>query len=372
MDNQASRLIKNFLTQNNCDLMLIDPNNHCVNAAEQDLQMFKAHFISALTSTDSKFPLQLWDRLTQQVETTLNMLRPSHLNPTMSVYKALHGPYDWNRFPLAPLGCKAVIYKAPETQGSWASHGTDAWHIGPSLDHYPCNHYFILKTRAYQISGLAELFPQHCQVPFLLWNKHLQEVIDELATTPGEMPPSKRARVMTLVKQKLTPPSPPKDKRVLTNPNNEWIVPQGDLQCTPYIPPVIKRAEQRVSDIETQRMVPTVPTPTAIQCITNAPSIMAAPNPTTKRQLKLTKCTHVRRMQNNIPGSVPLITNIAQISGDLHPIPTRMTATCWSPRTHTPSAQLALTCIPHVRFRPVSSGLRSRPIISQEAINFLT
>jgi hypothetical protein len=103
------------------------------------------------------------------------------------------------------------------------------------------------------------------------------------------------------------------------------------------------------------------------------PPIMAAPNPTTKRQLKLTKCTHAKSTQNNLPGSVPLITNIAQRSVDLHPIPTRATATRWSPRTHTPSAQFAPTSIPRVRFSPVpTGGLRSRPIISQEAINFLT
>jgi hypothetical protein len=67
MDNQASWVIKNFLTQKNCDLMLVEPNNHCVNATKQAIQTFKAHFISALATTDSKFPLQLWDRLTQQV-----------------------------------------------------------------------------------------------------------------------------------------------------------------------------------------------------------------------------------------------------------------------------------------------------------------
>jgi hypothetical protein len=39
--------------------------------------MFKAHFISALATTNSDFPLQLWDRLTPQVKNTLNMLRPS-------------------------------------------------------------------------------------------------------------------------------------------------------------------------------------------------------------------------------------------------------------------------------------------------------
>ncbi len=98
---------------------------------------------------------------------------------------------------------------------------------------------------------------------------------------------------MALVEQKLKAPSPPIDKRVHINPNHEWIVPPGDLQCNPYIPPVIKWAEQRVDDIE--RQAPTVPKPTAIQRITIAPPIMAAPNPTTKRQLKLTKHTHARR-----------------------------------------------------------------------------
>ncbi len=173
------------------------------------------------------------------------MLRPSRLDPTMSAYKALHGPYDWNRFPLAPPGCKSIIYKSSETGGLWVSRRTDAWYVGPSLDHYRCNHYFVPETRAYQISGSAELFPQHCQVPFLLWNKHLQEEIDELITTLGEMPPSKRAHVMALVEQKVKAPSPPIDKQVLTNPNHEWIVPLGDLQCNPYIPPVIVWAEQR-------------------------------------------------------------------------------------------------------------------------------
>jgi hypothetical protein len=63
----------------------------------------------------------------------------------MSAYEALHSPYDWNQFPLAPLGCKAVIYEAPKSRGSWASNRTNAWYVGPSLDHYQCNHFFVLE-----------------------------------------------------------------------------------------------------------------------------------------------------------------------------------------------------------------------------------
>ncbi len=160
--------------------MLVEPHNHRVNAAQRAIQTFKAHFISALATTNSDYPLQLWDRLTPQVVSTLNMLQPSRIDPTISAYEAVRGPYDWNRFPLAPPGCKAVIYKAPEARGSWASHGTDAWCVGPSMDHYRCNHFFVPETRAYCISGSAELFPQHCQVPFLMWNENFQEVMDEL------------------------------------------------------------------------------------------------------------------------------------------------------------------------------------------------
>jgi hypothetical protein len=74
--------------------MLVKPHNHRVNAAERAIQMFKVHFISALATTDSMFPLQLWDCLTPQVECTLNMLRPSCIDLSKSAYEALHGPYD--------------------------------------------------------------------------------------------------------------------------------------------------------------------------------------------------------------------------------------------------------------------------------------
>ena len=148
MDNQWTKQIKKNLTANDCDLMLVEPHNHQVNAAKCTIQMFKDHFISALATTDSEFPLQLWDRLTPQVENTLNLMRASRINPNMSAYEAIHGPYDWNRFPLAPLGCKAIIYKSPKARGLWGTWGTDAWYLGPSVDHYRCNHYFVSETRA--------------------------------------------------------------------------------------------------------------------------------------------------------------------------------------------------------------------------------
>jgi hypothetical protein len=117
-----------------CNLLLVKPHNRCINAAKRTIQMFKDHFISALATTDSKFPLQLWDKLTSQVENTLNLMQASHIDPIVSTYEAIWDPYGWNCFSLTPPGCKAVIYQSPDTQGLWGSHGTNAWYLSPSVD----------------------------------------------------------------------------------------------------------------------------------------------------------------------------------------------------------------------------------------------
>ncbi len=111
MDNQATKYIKKFLIKEECKLQLVEPHNHRVNTAKQAIQTFKDTFIAALVTTDCNFPLQLWDKLMTQVINTLNMMHASCINPTISAYEILQGPYDWNRYPLAPLGCKAVVYE---------------------------------------------------------------------------------------------------------------------------------------------------------------------------------------------------------------------------------------------------------------------
>jgi hypothetical protein len=117
MDNQATKHIKKILTKNNCKLKLGELHNHLVNAAECVIQTFKDAFIAALATTDSNFSLQLWDRLTLQIQNTLNLLRASRIDPSKPVYEILNGPYNWNKYPLAPLGCKAIVYK--DGQHTW-------------------------------------------------------------------------------------------------------------------------------------------------------------------------------------------------------------------------------------------------------------
>jgi hypothetical protein len=137
MDNQATKYIKQFLTKKKeCNLQVVESHNHRINAAEHAIQMFKDAFIAALATADFEFLLQFWDKLAPQVQDTLNLLRTSQINPNILAYEALNGPYNWDYYPLAPPGCKAVIYKALAICGSWALRGTDAWYLGPAADHY--------------------------------------------------------------------------------------------------------------------------------------------------------------------------------------------------------------------------------------------
>jgi hypothetical protein len=180
IDNQATRHIKKNLTENNCKLQIVEPHNHRVNTTKQAIRTFKGAFIAALATTNSDFPLQLWDQLTPQVEDTLNMLRASRVDPSKSAYKTLNKPYNWNRYPLAPLGCKAIVYEDGNTRGSWASCGIDAFYLGPAKDHCRCDNYYIPNTCAYHVSGSMELFPQHCQLPSMTPHQYFCALTDEL------------------------------------------------------------------------------------------------------------------------------------------------------------------------------------------------
>ncbi len=101
-----------------------------------------------------------------------------------------------------------------------------------------------------------------------------------------------------------------------------------------------------------------VTTPSSLRRITNAPPIMATPNPTNKHVLKTKRRSHVQLTRNNILGSIPAITREASCRPNpLNPPPNGPRR---SPR------------IPKVRFGAIPGGIRSRNLISQEAINFLT
>ena len=106
LDNEVSEAMKAIIRDEyHMDMELVPLGCHCRNAAEVAIRKFKAHLLSVLAGTAEDFLPSLWDRPLTQTEITLNILRQFNATPNISAYAHLCGPSDYNKMPLAPMGC---------------------------------------------------------------------------------------------------------------------------------------------------------------------------------------------------------------------------------------------------------------------------
>jgi hypothetical protein len=166
LDNEASKLLKTYLHQQDIIFQLVPPYSHRRNSAERAIRSFKDQLIAGLCSTDKYFPMHLWDISLPQAVITLNMLRTSRINPKLSVATHIYGQYDFNRAPMAPPGTIIIAHETPSRRRTWAPNGQDGWYIGPALEHYRCYTMYITKTRGDRIVETVEFFPEKFTLPF--------------------------------------------------------------------------------------------------------------------------------------------------------------------------------------------------------------
>ena len=83
LDNECSKVLKEYMEEENETFQLVPPHLHRRNAAERAIQTFKNHFISGMVSTHKDFPLHLWCRILPHAIVTLNLLLTSRINPTL-------------------------------------------------------------------------------------------------------------------------------------------------------------------------------------------------------------------------------------------------------------------------------------------------
>ena len=165
LDNEASRALVAFMEDEGVDFQLTPAGSHRRNACERAIRTFKNHMIACVCGTDPNFPLNLWDRLLPQVLLTLNLLRPSRLNPSLSAYHQVFGAFDFNRTPLAPPGTKVLVHEKPANRGTWAPHAVEAWYTGPAMHHYRCYRVWVWGTRAERIADTLAWFPTRHIMP---------------------------------------------------------------------------------------------------------------------------------------------------------------------------------------------------------------
>ena len=152
LDNEAPDEMRAFERSNNVDVQLTPPHVHRRSAAERAIRIFKNHFVEGLCSTDEQFPMYLWDKLLEQAQITLNLLRPCRENENISAYHALEGGFDFNRTPLEIPGAKIIAHSKPSNRKSLETHGQRGFYVGPAMHHYRCWRVYITKTRSLRVT----------------------------------------------------------------------------------------------------------------------------------------------------------------------------------------------------------------------------
>ena len=165
LDNEINQLLKQKLKKREVKFQLVPPHKHRRLAAERAIRTFKNHFISCMASTDPAFPLEKCHLLLHHAELTLNLLRGSRLNPRISAWECVRGPYDFNAHPIAPPGTLVCVHEMPEARASWAPHCVKGFYIGPAFDHYRCYRVWVLETDKPRISDTLEWFPHQVTMP---------------------------------------------------------------------------------------------------------------------------------------------------------------------------------------------------------------
>ena len=222
MDNEASNELKKAMAKHKIQYQLVPPDMHRRNAAERAIRVWKNHFVTGLCLVDPNFPKQEWDRLVEHAYITINLLRNARANPKLSAYSYLHGPFDFNRTPLAPPGTKVLVHSKPSNRASWDPHGIEGWFIGPSMEHYRCVKCYMPKTFAERDSDTVAFFPHSVPFPKVTTDDFLRQSISDIIAILQKNPPSTvpslqagdqtRAALQTiadLLNRSVTPPAAP-------------------------------------------------------------------------------------------------------------------------------------------------------------------
>ncbi len=130
LDNEESENMKNHIFDTcKFDMELVPPGCHQRNAAKVAICNFNAHFLSILAGVADDFPPNLWDWLLPQTEITINLIWQSNATPNVLAYAHLSRLFNYNKMPLALMGCEAQVHKKTDKCSTWAYHLVDWWYL---------------------------------------------------------------------------------------------------------------------------------------------------------------------------------------------------------------------------------------------------
>ena len=101
MDNETSTLLETYFKKRDITPEYVAKGDHRTLLAERAIRTAKNHLIAIMAGADEDCPQYLWDEAASYAEITLNLLRPSYGDDSISAYQGIVGySYDIAKNPL--------------------------------------------------------------------------------------------------------------------------------------------------------------------------------------------------------------------------------------------------------------------------------
>ena len=295
MDNECSKEIREHVRKQwNINIEFVPPGNHRTLVAERAMQTAKDHLISLWAGTELSFKVgENWDRTLVQARITLNLLRPYAPDPSKSAYEGIHGhPYNFSRYPLAPVGTPVVVHERADQRNTWGLHGLDAHYLGPAEDHYRCWRVLVTSTKRERISDSLAWLLKPLALPGSQPAEIMQAAITDLTDTLQHLYPGDKITSFLPLHRTLC--SQLRELHAHYHPRDTWTPPAELTSQTEEPPP--EAPIQRVEE---------APTPEASSQRVEAPTPEASsqrvedPPPSTPCSITMPPATPPRRAHDD-------------------------------------------------------------------------
>jgi hypothetical protein len=105
------------------------------------------------------------------------------------VWEFFQGSFDFNKTPLAPVGCRVLIHAKPATRQSWDFLVKPGFYICPALDSYHCFKFVKTNTKSQVILDTVKFCHLYLSVPVPSTEDKIINVLQVIAGTIQGTPP---------------------------------------------------------------------------------------------------------------------------------------------------------------------------------------
>ena len=99
------------------------------------------------------------------------------------------GPFDFNKMPLGPVGCRVLIHAKPVTRRSWDFQAKQGFYIGPALNSYRCFKLVNADTKSQCISNTVEFHHKYLAIPAPTSEDRIIQGLQQVAGALTKAPP---------------------------------------------------------------------------------------------------------------------------------------------------------------------------------------